>query len=209
MHCQWLDSGPMKTSTSDKIRTIIISSRCKVASSGISLGRVGKLFVSFFCSAPPLQSHSEKTLPKAQRFHGLIAFQKVATYKQSSNKLKYENCRQPASRLSSTLTSATTASFEMSQLTSIKWSSYFVKRQGRPERWIVTIPSSDQWLATIENHWKTIVSNGCQTTKPLKNHLYQWFSDQKPLENHCYQWFWRLKTIVKPLTSMVAFQPFI
>ena len=23
---------------------------------------------------------------------------------------------------------------------------------GRPERWIVTIPSSDQWLATIGNH---------------------------------------------------------
>ena len=81
--------------------------------------------------------------------------------------------------------------------------------QIRPERWIVTIPSSDQWLATIENHRKTIVSNGCQTTKPLKNHWYQWFSDQKPLENHCYQWFWRPKTIVKPLTSMVAFQPFI
>ena len=91
-----LDSGPMKTSTSDKNRTIIISSRCKAASSGSSLGRVGKLFVSFFCSAPPLQSHSEKTLPKAQWTHGLSAFQKVATYKQSSNKLKYENCRQPA-----------------------------------------------------------------------------------------------------------------
>ena len=85
----------------------------------------------------------------------------------------------------------------------------YMKDRSRPERWIVTIPSSDQWLATIENHWKTIVSNGCQTTKPLKNHWYQWFSDQKPLENHCYQWFWRLKTIVKPLTSMVAFQPFI
>ena len=96
MHCQWLDSGRMKTSTSDKNRTIIISSRCKAASSGSSLGRVGKLFVSFFCSAPPLQSHSEKTLPKAQWTHGLSAFQKVATYKQSSNKLKYENCRQPA-----------------------------------------------------------------------------------------------------------------
>ena len=80
MHCQWLDSGPMKTSTSDKIRTIIISSRCKAASSGSSLGRVGKLFVSFFCSAHPLQSHSEKTLPKAQWTHGLGAFQKVATY---------------------------------------------------------------------------------------------------------------------------------
>ena len=89
------------------------------------------------------------------------------------------------------------------------WQPFGESKNGRPERWIVTIPSSDQWIATIENHWKTIVSNGCQTTKPLKNHWYQWFSDQKPLENHCYQWFWRLKTIVKPLTSMVAFQPFI
>ena len=42
---------------------------------------------------------------------------------------------------------------------------------GRPERWIVTIPSSDQWLATIGNHWKTIATNG--------------FGDQKPLKNHC------------------------
>ena len=41
----------------------------------------------------------------------------------------------------------------------------------RPERWIVTIPSSDQWLATIGNHWKTIATNG--------------FGDQKPLKNHC------------------------
>ena len=46
---------------------------------------------------------------------------------------------------------------------------------GRPERWIVTIPSSDQWFATIGNHWKTIVSNGRQSIKPLKNHCYQWF----------------------------------
>ena len=41
----------------------------------------------------------------------------------------------------------------------------------RPKRWIVTIPSSDQWLATIGNHWKTIATNG--------------FGDQKPLTNHC------------------------
>ena len=41
----------------------------------------------------------------------------------------------------------------------------------RPERWIVTIPLLDQWLATIGNHWKTIATNG--------------FGDQKPLKNHC------------------------
>ena len=51
----------------------------------------------------------------------------------------------------------------------------------RPERWIVTIPSSDQWLATIGNHWKTIVSNGWRTIKPLKNHCYQWFLDPKTI----------------------------
>ena len=76
MHCQWLDSGPMKTSTSDKIRTIIISSRCKAASSGSSLGRVDKLFVSFFCSAPPLQSHSEKQCQKHNGFMGWVLFRK-------------------------------------------------------------------------------------------------------------------------------------
>ena len=59
----------------------------------------------------------------------------------------------------------------------------------RPERWIVTIPSSDQWLTTIGNHWKTIVSNGWRTIKPLKNHCYQWFLDPK--------------TIGKPLLPMV------
>ena len=32
--------------------------------------------------------------------------------------------------------------------------------EDRPERWIVTIPSLDQWLATIGNHWKTIDTNG-------------------------------------------------
>ena len=58
----------------------------------------------------------------------------------------------------------------------------------RPERWIATIPSSDQWLATIGNHWKTIMSNGCRTTKPLNNHWYQWFLDQKPLKTHWNQW---------------------
>ena len=47
----------------------------------------------------------------------------------------------------------------------------FIRLRSRPERWIVTIPSSDQWLATIGNHWKTIATNG--------------FGDQKPLENHC------------------------
>ena len=69
----------------------------------------------------------------------------------------------------------------------------------RPERWIVTIPSSDQWLASIENYWKTVVSNGCQTTKhwktigtngfQTKNHwktiATNGFGDQKPLKNHC------------------------
>ena len=38
--------------------------------------------------------------------------------------------------------------------------------QIRPERWIVTIPSSDQWLATIGNHWKTIATNGFGDQKP-------------------------------------------
>ena len=79
----------------------------------------------------------------------------------------------------------------------------------RPERWIVTIPSSDQWLATIGNHWKTIDINGFWTQKPLENHCYQWFWWQKPLKNHYLQWFWRPKTIVKPLISMVTFHPFI
>ena len=62
-------------------------------------------------------------------------------------------------------------------------------KTNRPERWIVTIPSSDQWLATIGNHWKTIATNG--------------FWTQKPLENHYYQWFWWPKTIGKPLLPMV------
>ena len=36
----------------------------------------------------------------------------------------------------------------------------------RPERWSVTIPSSDKWLATIGNHWKTIATNGFGDQKP-------------------------------------------
>ena len=39
-------------------------------------------------------------------------------------------------------------------------SSFSYLSWSRPERWIVTIPSSDQWLATIGNHWKTIATNG-------------------------------------------------
>ena len=50
-----------------------------------------------------------------------------------------------------------------------KWSESSIV--DRPERWIVTIPLSDQWLATSGNHWKTIATNG--------------FGDQKPLKNHC------------------------
>ena len=60
--------------------------------------------------------------------------------------------------------------------------------------------------------------------KPLKNHCVQWLPDYKTIEktigtngfwtknhwkNHWYQWFWRPKTIVKPLISMVVFQPFM
>jgi len=73
----------------------------------------------------------------------------------------------------------------------------------RPERWIVTIPSLDQWLATIENHWRTIVSNGCRTSKPLKNHWYQWILDQKPLEKTLLPMFFGPRTIGKPLLPMV------
>ena len=50
-------------------------------------------------------------------------------------------------------------------------SSFSYLSWSRPERWIVTIPSSYQWLATIGNHWKTITTNG--------------FGDQKPSKNHC------------------------
>ena len=50
----------------------------------------------------------------------------------------------------------------------------------RPERWIVTIPSSDQWLATIGNHWKTIASNGFWTKIHWKTIATNGFGDQKP-----------------------------
>ena len=63
----------------------------------------------------------------------------------------------------------------------------------RPDRWIVTIPSSDQWLATIGNHWKTIATNGFWTQKPLENHCYKWFLNgfwsSKPLVAMVFQWF--------------------
>ena len=55
----------------------------------------------------------------------------------------------------------------------------------RPERWIVTIPSSDQWLATIGNHWKTIATNGFWTQNHWKTIAPNSFGDQKPLKNHC------------------------
>jgi len=64
-------------------------------------------------------------------------------------------------------------------------------------------------VAGLQNHWKTIGTNGFWDQKTLKNHWYQWFLDQKPLKNYWYQWFWRPKTIVKPLISMVVFQPFM
>ena len=64
-------------------------------------------------------------------------------------------------------------------------------------------------VAGLQNHWKTIGTNGFWTKNHWKNHWYQWFLDQKPLKTHWYQWFWRPKTIVKPLISMVVFQPFM
>ena len=66
----------------------------------------------------------------------------------------------------------------------------------RPERWIVTIPSFDQWLATIEKPLSPMVARPKTIAKPsspmvarLKNHRGQWLIDQKPLKNHWYQWF--------------------
>ena len=89
-------------------------------------------------------------------------------------------------------------------------------RLTRPRRWIVTIPSLDQWLPTIGNHWKTIASNGCRTTKPLKTHWHytknHWktigtngLPDQKPLVSMVF----RPKTTVKPLIPMVVSKLFI
>ena len=66
----------------------------------------------------------------------------------------------------------------------------------RPERWIVTIPSFDQWLATIEKPSSPMVARPKTIAKPsspmvarLKKHRGQWLIDQKPLKNHWYQWF--------------------
>ena len=59
----------------------------------------------------------------------------------------------------------------------------------RPERWIVTIPSSDQWLATIGNHWKTIATNG--------------FGDKKTIEKPLLVMVFGPKSIGKPLLPMV------
>ena len=47
------------------------------------------------------------------------------------------------------------------------------------------------------------MSNGCRTTKALKNHWYQWFFDQKPLEKQLLTMVFGLKTIGKPLRPMV------
>ena len=67
---------------------------------------------------------------------------------------------------------------------------------GRPRRWIVTILSFDQWLATIEKPLSPMVARPKTIAKPsspmvarLKNHRGQWLIDQKPLKNHWYQWF--------------------
>ena len=55
----------------------------------------------------------------------------------------------------------------------------------RPQRWIVTIPSFDQWLQTIENHRHSIGTNGCLTKKPLPFHWFQWM-----LSKPFIQWQW-------------------
>ena len=65
----------------------------------------------------------------------------------------------------------------------------------RPQRWIVTIPSLDQWLPTIGNHWKTIVSNGCRTTKPLKNHWHYTKNHWKTIGTNGFQTATHCKTI--------------
>ena len=59
----------------------------------------------------------------------------------------------------------------------------------RPERWIVTIPSFDQWLATIEKPSSPMVARPKTIAKPsspmvarLKKHRGQWLIDQKPLK---------------------------
>ena len=92
----------------------------------------------------------------------------------------------------------------------------------RPRRWIVTIPSLDQWLATIGNHWKTIVSNGKTIEKPLvpmvcqtQNHWKTIVSNGKTIEkpigtngwpdqNHWKNIVSNRKTIGKPSLPMVC-----
>ena len=79
----------------------------------------------------------------------------------------------------------------------------FQPRAGhRPQRWIDTIPSFDQLLATIEKPLSPMVARPKTNAKPsnpmvasLKNHRDQWLIDQKPLE--------------KLLIPMVASKPFI
>ena len=83
----------------------------------------------------------------------------------------------------------------------------------RPQRWIVTIPSLDQWLQTIENHHHSIGTNGCHT---IKNHCHSIGSNgcfpnhsfngngpilQKPLKNHWLLW-------QKPLTNIPSCSKF-
>ena len=67
----------------------------------------------------------------------------------------------------------------------------------RPRRWIVTIPSLDQWLATIGNHWKTIVSNEKTIEKPSVPMVCQ-------TQNHWKTIVSKGKTIEKPLVPMVG-----
>ena len=64
-----------------------------------------------------------------------------------------------------------------------------------------------QWLPDYKTIEKPLVTMVFGPKNHRKSHCYQWFSDQKPLENHWYQWFWRPKTIIKPLISMVTFNP--
>ena len=60
----------------------------------------------------------------------------------------------------------------------------------------ITIPSSDQWCTTIENH--CIVTNGCLTPKPSENHWSQWLPSTIPFngdgnfENH-----WKFAMVAK------------
>ena len=81
----------------------------------------------------------------------------------------------------------------------------------RPRRWIVTIPSLDQWLATIGNHWKTIVSNEKTIEKPsvpmvcqTQNHWKTIVSKGKTIEKPLVPMVGQTKTIEKPSLPMVC-----